>query len=151
MKNQSWATPAKLYAEFMRADYYDPCPLDDKPSIDGLSIEWPRKVFLNPPYCNILPWVDKALEHSLMHGGDIWLLLPSRTGAEWFARLSRFNCLMVFPRGRLKFGNGLRSAPFDCVLIHLDHKTKAGKPRIYSMPVGDFLYYKWGSYHGTLD
>jgi hypothetical protein len=60
-KSDSWATPAKLYAE-LDAEFHfndDPCPLE---GIGGLEREWGTNTFMNPPYSNPTPWVKKAYE-----------------------------------------------------------------------------------------
>ena len=48
----SVATPQyikdKLTEHF--GNMFDPCPLNDNPEIDGLSIQWKDMNFINPPY-----------------------------------------------------------------------------------------------------
>jgi len=62
--NDHWRTPEWLYKALdleFRFDL-DPCPLDPHPKIDGLLLDWTgKRVFCNPPYSNILPWIQKAL------------------------------------------------------------------------------------------
>jgi hypothetical protein len=48
---------------------------------DGLSQPWTGRVWMNPPYSNPTPWVDRFLEH-----GNGVALIPTSTGA-WFLRL----------------------------------------------------------------
>ena len=48
-------------------------------SIDGLSQEWFGNVWMNPPYSNPTPWVEKFVAHS---GGGI-ALLPVTRGRWW--------------------------------------------------------------------
>jgi len=50
---------------------------------DGLAQDWRGRVWLNPPYSNTAPWVDRMLEHR-----DGIALLPC-SRAEWWARLWR--------------------------------------------------------------
>lgn len=47
-ESDSRATPYWLKAVF--SDWFDPCPLNPNPEIDGLKLEWPDKTFVNPPY-----------------------------------------------------------------------------------------------------
>jgi len=43
------------------------------------------RVFCNPPYSNILPFVVRAMKH-----GSIWVfILPVRTRSEWFEMLNQ--------------------------------------------------------------
>lgn len=51
------------------------------PKENGLIQSWRQEtVWLNPPYSNIQPWVDKAIAEA----GEICMLLPSRTDTQWF-------------------------------------------------------------------
>ena len=61
-------------------------------SQNGLKHPWYGRVFCNPPYNNILPWVLKAQEevsHPATRVGSIVMLLPARTSAGWFRQLSK--------------------------------------------------------------
>jgi len=76
------ATPEWLYkaldAEF-RFDL-DPCPLTVSPQRDGLALDWTgRRVFCNPPYSKIEPWVQKAFDSQAL----TVFLVPGRIDAKW--------------------------------------------------------------------
>ena len=43
-------------------NWFDPCPLNSNPEIDGLKIEWKNKTYCNPPYSQTTKWVLKAIE-----------------------------------------------------------------------------------------
>lgn len=80
--NDSCRTPEWLYraldAEF--AFDLDPCPLAARPQFDGLALDWTgRRVFCNPPYSAILPWVRKALNSAAL----VVFLIPKRFDALW--------------------------------------------------------------------
>ena len=49
---------------------------------DGLSLPWKGRVWLNPPYSDVTPWVNRFLDHG--HG---IALLPVSRGALWMRRL----------------------------------------------------------------
>lgn len=51
---------------------------------DGLAYDWAgQRVWLNPPYSEIEPWIAKAAART----ADVAaLLLPVRTGADWWRR-----------------------------------------------------------------
>lgn len=90
-----WATPEDLYWYYcLKWGYFDPCPLHA--DFDGLSIEWPEMVFVNPPYSNILPFVEKAISSWRSWRTKIVMLLPVRTDTKWFKRLCDFGCDIQF-------------------------------------------------------
>lgn len=69
---------------------------------DGLAQPWPKdvRIFCNPPWSNISPWVKKALNEEC----HITLLLPAnRSDQEWFHELLSSPYEIVFHRGRLSF------------------------------------------------
>lgn len=57
---------------------------------DGLTQKWRGRVWLNPPFSRIHPWIERMREHN-----DGVLLCFSRTDANWFVDLTRF-CGGVF-------------------------------------------------------
>jgi hypothetical protein len=80
------STPEWLYkaldCEF--AFDLDPCPLNLSPSFDGLALDWNgKRVFCNPPYSNIAPFVEKAIASSAL----TVFLVPARFDSEWCRRL----------------------------------------------------------------
>lgn len=71
---------------------------------DGLGMPasgaW-EEIFINPPYSNIGPWVDKAFEfHD--KGSAVLLLLPANTDTKWFHKLAE-RAQLCFWKGRIKF------------------------------------------------
>lgn len=110
-----WATPIAVYdalhAEF-RFDF-DPCPLDG--SNDGLATSWVgKRVFCNPPYGpGIADWLKRGLEADLAV-----FLIPARTDTRWFHSLVLPNASEIrFLRGRLKFGDAKKDAPFPSMVV----------------------------------
>ena len=87
-------------------------------ALDGLAESWAgHKVFMNPPYGReIVKWVRKAYQEHKQHGILIIGLLPSRTGPKWFHNWVYHKAELIFLEGRLKFGDGEGSAPFDSLL-----------------------------------
>lgn len=86
---------------------------------DGLRASWRgERVFCNPPYSRILPWVRKAQEAEVAV-----LVLPVRTGVPWWhliwdndSNAPRPGWRLRFVRGRMRF-KGARSTPtWDTVL-----------------------------------
>ncbi len=115
----SWSTPKEVFDklnEEFRFDF-DPCPLNDSPDVDGLSIEWGRCNFVNPPYSNLKGWLAKAyLEAG--KGNTCVLLIPSRTDTRYWHDYVMKADEIRFIKGRLKFGNSKNSAPFpSCIVV----------------------------------
>jgi len=87
------------------------------PNEDGLKQEWSGRIWCNPPYSDIYPWLQKG-ESSIKNGEcDVAVfLLPSRTGTAWFHDFA-LKHEVRFIRGRLKF-NGLKTSPtFDSLIL----------------------------------
>lgn len=120
-KTDSWSTPNAIYSFFMEESFFDPCPLDDNGCL-GLFANWfdKKKIFVNPPYSNIDPFIDMSINASLM-GCKVILLLPVRTGSKWFSSLINYSLGVDiwFIRGRLSFGDSKSSAPFDSMFVFL--------------------------------
>ena len=111
MKNRNlqhkddWATPTDFYKKLDSEFHFDfdPCPLHSK--FDGLSIEWGKRNFINPPYSRKLKeqFIRKAVEES-EKGKLCVMLLPVSTSTSIFHDV-------IFPhqdeirwvRGRISF------------------------------------------------
>lgn len=72
---------------------------------DGLQGLWSGRVWCNPPYKEIDPWVDKAFaELAAERVQLIAMLLPARTGRPWFHKLLRSRFVdVMFVEGRISF------------------------------------------------
>ena len=102
--NDDWATPKAFY-DLLDDEFnfdFDPCPL--KPTFDGLTIEWGKRNFINPPYSRALKeqFVKKALEQS-RKGKLCVLLLPVSTSTEIFHEVILPNAEIRFIRRRISF------------------------------------------------
>lgn len=135
-----WYTPDKIIDRVLKLFGeidIDPCSNPGKPNVpankhytevdNGFDYEWPGKVYLNPPYGNVIGnWV-----HRLIHQYDMDItteaiaLLPARTDTDWFEPL--FNYPICFIHGRLIFKGGLNSAPFPSVVVYFGTNIKAFK------------------------
>lgn len=98
----SWATPKWIMEIF--GDWFDPCPLNYNPQVDGLNIEWKDKTYVNPPYSSPIKWVEKAIEEN-KKGKTIVLLLKVDTSTKWYMKLVEANANILFVHKRLKFRN----------------------------------------------
>lgn len=98
--------------------WFDPCPLNPCWINNGLLMEWPNKTFVNPPYSDPLPWVEKAIETSIM-GNTVALLLKHDSSTRWWKRLHESNAHFLPIMGRLKYGTKTAAA-FPSVLVVLE-------------------------------
>ena len=124
-----WPTPIKLFEELDKEFNFnlDPCADHDNHKCaryytkedDGLSKIWggSDRIFMNPPYGrNLGQWVKKARESAEQNGALIVALLPARTDTKWFLDVMKASEIR-FIRGRLKFGDGKRGAPFPSIIV----------------------------------
>lgn len=123
-KHQSWATPQWLVDEcalrFAGAAGFDldvaadrenaKAPMYYTEADDGLRLDWmpcsdgSGKVWCNPPYADIEPWVRKA--HAEVEAGNcrlVVMLLPARCDREWWVFCERNAWHMETIRGRVRF------------------------------------------------
>ena len=120
---QNWKTPDVAYKD-LNMEFvfdFDPCP--PNPKFDGLSCEWGLCSFVNPPYSEIKKWFEKAIIEYKKHK-TIVLLLPSRTGTDWFHKyVLPYATEIRFMRGRLQFDDCGVNAPFDSIIVVLEGGT----------------------------
>lgn len=114
MANDNYKTPQWVLEMFK--DYFDPCPFNPNPTIDGLSLEWKDRTFVNPPYSNTEGWVDKAIEEN-MKGKFIVMLLRMDTSTGWFRKLKEHGANFWVSWDRLHF---TKRAPFPSILVILN-------------------------------
>ena len=122
MTNDNYATDKCIMELFN--DWFDPCPLNDNPKIDGLLIDWKDKTYCNPPYSEPLKWVTKAIEEN-KKGKLIIMLLRMDTSTKWFKMLQENGALFLWINGRLRFNN-MKPANFPSMLVILN-KQKLGE------------------------
>ena len=127
-----WFTPRSLIDSLGRFDT-DPCnsmpgqfptaATHYGPAEDGLSKEWAGRVWLNPPFSDARPWVEKLSKH-----GNGILLCFARVDAVWFQRAVAAAGAVFFMKGRVEFsrptGRGSR-CPLGCVLIPFGSENRA--------------------------
>lgn len=65
---------------------------------DGLGSVWTGRVWLNPPYSRVAPFLDRLAEH-----GDGIALTFARTDTRWFHRAVETAAAVTFVRDRLYF------------------------------------------------
>ena len=122
--SDEWATPKYIYDQAMAKGMYDPCPIGG--SKNNLKSDWGKSNFVNPPYSQLLKWVEKSIEQH-RKGKSVILLIPARTDTKAFRLLYEYGSDITFITGRLRF-NDAGPAPFPSMLVRLcgggSHKTK---------------------------
>lgn len=126
-KTDMWATPNGFFAILDKEFGFtlDVCALPGNakctrfftPDIDGLTQRWEGVCWMNPPYGRVIgAWVKKAHD-SAKQGATVVCLLPARTDTRWWHDFIQGKAEVRFIRGRLKFGEAKRSAPFPSVIV----------------------------------
>ena len=128
--SDEWSTPTDLFSVLDREFGFGldaaatadnaKCRRFFSPADDGLAQDWTRErapIWLNPPYSRIVDWMHKAHE-SARAGAFVVCLVPARTDTRWFWRYAVPGVVRFLP-GRLKFGNGRKSAPFPSAVVIL--------------------------------
>lgn len=98
--NDNVATPNWLMRYF--EDYFDPCPLNPEPEVDGLKIEWKDKTYCNMPYSKPMEWCRKAVEEA-NKGKKIVLLTRVDPSTKWWLVLVAGGFRPLFFHGRIRF------------------------------------------------
>lgn len=110
-----WSTPwtiiRRCEAEFGAFDL-DPCcevetakaPRFFTPVEDGLRQHWFGRVWLNPPYSDPQPWLEKAIVETRANRASLVIaLLPVATDTVWFHRCVKDVAKIRFIQGRVRF------------------------------------------------
>ena len=125
--SDEWCTPQDFYDNLNDEFSFtlDPCSTDSNckcithytAAENGLLKSWAGEtVFCNPPYSDIKAWVKKCYEESLNDNTTVVLLIPSRTDTSYFHDYILGKAEIRFIRGRLKFGDAKKSAPFPSLV-----------------------------------
>ena len=94
--NDMWETPdLELKKAMMKYDvhpFLDVCSTKNNAkfseffteSDDGLSKEWTKDFFMNPPYSQITQWMKKAYDQHIKHNVTGLILVYAKCGVKWF-------------------------------------------------------------------
>ena len=129
-----WETPQDFFNE-LDAEFHfttDVCATPENakceyfftPEVDGLSMAWVGRCWMNPPYGKeIGKWVKKASDEVKRGVPLVVCLLPARTDTRWFHDYIYGKAQIRFIRGRLKFGGSKNSAPFPSMVVIFSKET----------------------------
>lgn len=121
-RSQRWATPPEFF-EGLHEEYgftLDGAAESDNALLPRFMEIWlwdpsswkGERVFCNPPWSNIPPFVEIAAEADLAV-----LLVPARTNCRWFHRALDLGASVRFFKPKLKFVGAKHVSPVDCVLL----------------------------------
>ena len=128
-KSELWSTPQDLFDELNKEFHFnlDPCATSENAKCaefftkeqDGLQKNWGGyNVFCNPPYGRTIgKWIQKAYQESQKPETLVVCLVPARTDTRWFHDYVLGKAEIRFIKGRLKFSNYEKLAPFPSMLI----------------------------------
>ena len=129
-ESDNWQTPIWLMNMF--SGYHDPCPYGGyNTNRDDLEGEWEvmdhyRGIYVNPPYSDVTPWIDKAIRTHKRNMAigirvPIVMLLKHDSSTKWFAKLQEAGARFLMIQGRLTFQSDktIGSAAFPSVLAVL--------------------------------
>lgn len=121
-----WQTPPDFFERLNSVFHFtlDPCASPKNAKCDkfytmqddGLSKSWDgERVFMNPPYGrSIGAWVKKASEAKAL----VVCLIPARTDTRWWHDyVVNGGGMVIYLKGRLKFGEGSAPAPFPSAVV----------------------------------
>jgi phage N-6-adenine-methyltransferase len=127
-RSEEWPTPQAFFELLDREFNFtlDPCATRKNAKCarfftktqNGLEQPWgTHRVFCNPPYGrHMRDWARKCLEAS-NKGATVVLLAHARTDTRWFHDWVYGKAVEIrFIRGRLRFGDGKKSAPFPSLV-----------------------------------
>lgn len=107
--NTEWSvndsSPSPKWILDLFKDYFDPCPLDDNPKFDGLTIPWKPFNYVNCPWSDKRPWIEKAIKETEL-GNTSVMLLPHDPSAVWYFDLVVPKGEILSFRGRMPLDNG---------------------------------------------
>lgn len=148
-----WLTPPSLIAALGSFDLDPCCPnnltwktaekrysLED--GQDGLLLDWGGRVWLNPPYSNWVPFVEKLKNH-----GNGIALISARTETKgWFDHVWHGADSILFVKRRIKFlrqdGSKAGSATAPSVLVaYGPNNTEAIETALAAKAVEGYLVY----------
>jgi hypothetical protein len=133
-RKQIVRTPYWVYdviREYFNATWFDPCPVN--PTFDGLEIPWEAFNYVNPPYNNISPFIEKAITET-KRGNVSLFLVPLRMDSAWMVQHIWGHYEIIPIRGRITFEGYKRSMPFGIGLVLIEPVGHPDRHRVLYRP-----------------
>ncbi|MFS1865125.1 phage N-6-adenine-methyltransferase [Vibrio breoganii] len=139
-----WRTPQWLYEYLDMFGHFDmdvaasevsalhPCYLTPEQDALNEDTKWGERVFCNPPYSNIRPWIDQIINRQVY----AHLLVPSDTSVGWWNHAYQHCAEVIFIVGRISFVNFETGAQINgnnkgsCVFV-FDPTRQREEPKTY--------------------
>ena len=87
-------------------------------------------IFVNPPYGNLMPWVE-LFKRWADAGATVVALLPANTDTKWFESVWLFADEIRFVKGRIQFVGTTSSNPGgSMVVVYRGHSPVTDSPRV---------------------
>ena len=123
-----WGTPQSVFDKLDSEFHFtlDPCAIESNakcghfysPEQDGLKQDWGGEiVFCNPPFSQMAKWVEKCSTEAKKENTKVIMLIPARTDTAYFHDYIYNKAEIRFIRGRLKYNDGKRPAPFPSMIV----------------------------------
>lgn len=132
-KDDLWETPRDQYRNIVNnlkitlildvcaTPFNTKCPLFFTEKQDGLSQEWDRNFFMNPPYSNVKEWVRKAYEQHVKHNVTGLALIFNKSDTIWYHKYIHSKAQVIPIQGRIRFcKNGIPGkdpAPYPSIWV----------------------------------
>jgi len=110
-----------------RSPFADACYTEDD---DGLGQWWHGDVWVNPPYSDMHPWINRIIgevrEDGLVDTDTerVVLLCKGDVSTQWWQRAARYASAVCFVEGRLSFGDAANVAPFPSHILLFGTMTR---------------------------
>ncbi len=118
-RSQTWRTPQQFFQALNIRYGFTMDGAASGPSLMAIAstpdnpLPWEgERVFCNPPWSNIQPFVELAARAEFAA-----LLVPARTNAGWFHRALELGAKCKFFPGRITFVGAKGQCPVDCLLL----------------------------------
>ena len=117
-ESDKWKTPKWLYELF---DGLQDRTLMSVNGIDELKRDWTVDSFVNPPYSNPLPFVEKAIEQNKKNNVYVVLLLKCDPSTKVYRLLSEAGAHFAYFNERLHYSESKQSPNFPSMLAFLPY------------------------------
>jgi hypothetical protein len=126
-KNDDVETPREFY-DILNKEFsfdHDPCPLGGINLCDGLSQNWGKRNYVNPPYSDIKPWIVKAIIEMKERQNMSVFLIPARFNTDYWFDLIWPNATEIrFIKAGIIFKNYNRPLPVALCLVLFEPNKK---------------------------